>query len=137
MTIWIHLDDENIYRKLQNHWNIEMGEMKATITAKNIEQIKSFLTRTEKKLTKYLMKFARKTDHNSVYFAILQIILNFLPLDRTGNRRFAPVMTDMSKAEVHILDNEAESKVYIEQAWAEAMVLYRQGNVFLGFTKGN
>ena len=61
--------------------------------------------------------------------------LNFLPLDRTGNRRFAPVMTDMSKAEVHILDNEAESKAYIEQAWAEAMVLYRQGNVFLGFTK--
>ena len=44
-------------------------------------------------------------------------------------------MTDMSKAEVHILDNEAESKAYIEQAWAEAMVLYRQGNVFLGFTK--
>ena len=34
--------------------------------------------------------------------------LNFLPLDRTGNRRFAPVMTDMSKAEVHILDNEAK-----------------------------
>ena len=24
-----HLDDENIYRKLQNHWIIEMGEMKA------------------------------------------------------------------------------------------------------------
>ena len=44
-------------------------------------------------------------------------------------------MTDMSKAEVHILDNEAESKAHIEQAWAEAMVLYRQGNVFLGFTK--
>lgn len=40
-----HLDDENIYRKLQNHWIIEMGEMKATITAKNIEQIKSFLSR--------------------------------------------------------------------------------------------
>ena len=39
-----HLDDENIYRKLQNHWIIEMGEMKATITAKNIEQIKSFLS---------------------------------------------------------------------------------------------
>ena len=40
-----HLDDENIYRKLQNHWIIEMGEMKATVTAKNIEQIKSFLSR--------------------------------------------------------------------------------------------
>ena len=46
-------------------------------------------------------------------------------------------MTDMSKAEVHILDNEAESKAYIEQAWAEAMVLYRQGNVYLRIYKGN
>ena len=29
----VHLDDENIYRKLQSHWIIEMGEMKATVTA--------------------------------------------------------------------------------------------------------
>ncbi len=61
--------------------------------------------------------------------------MNFLPLDRTGNRRLALVMTDMARAEVHILANEAESRFYIEQTWAEAMVLYRQGNVFLGFTK--
>ena len=129
-----HLDDENIYRKLQNHWIIEMGEMKATITAKNIEQIKSFLSR-QKETYKVPYEVHPEDRPRQCVFCGTSNDLNFLPLDRTGNRRFAPVMTDMSKAEVHILDNEAESKAYIEQAWAEAMALYRRGNVFLGFTK--
>ena len=44
-------------------------------------------------------------------------------------------MTDVTKAKVHILENEEESRAYIVQAWAEAMVLYQQGNVYLSFTK--
>ena len=38
------LDDENIYRRLQGHWIIEMSEMLATANAKSIEEIKSFLS---------------------------------------------------------------------------------------------
>ncbi len=104
-----HLDDENIYRKLQNHWIIEMGEMKATVTAKNIEQIKSFLSR-QKETYKVPYEVHPEDRPRQCVFCGTSNDLNFLPLDRTGNRRFAPVMTDMSKAEVHILDNEAESK---------------------------
>ncbi len=36
------LDDDNVYRKLQGHWIIEMSEMIATANAKSIEEIKSF-----------------------------------------------------------------------------------------------
>ena len=39
------LDDDNVYRKLQGHWIIEMSEMIATANAKSIEEIKSFLSR--------------------------------------------------------------------------------------------
>ena len=39
------LDDDNVYRKLQGHWMIEMSEMMATANAKSIEEIKSFLSR--------------------------------------------------------------------------------------------
>ncbi len=39
------LDDENVYRKMQGHWIIEMSEMIATANAKSIEEIKSFLSR--------------------------------------------------------------------------------------------
>lgn len=129
-----HLDDENIYRKLQNHWIIEMGEMKATVTAKNIEQIKSFLSR-QKETYKVPYEVHPEDRPRQCVFCGTSNDLNFLPLDRTGNRRFAPVMTDVTKAEVHILDHEEESRAYIVQAWAEAMVLYQQGNVYLSFTK--
>ena len=33
------LDDDNVYRKLQGHWIIEMSEMMATANAKSIEEI--------------------------------------------------------------------------------------------------
>ena len=39
------LDDDNVYRKLQGHWIIEMSEMIATANARSIEEIKSFLSR--------------------------------------------------------------------------------------------
>ena len=39
------LDDENVYRKMQGHWIIEMSEMIATANAKSIEEIKAFLSR--------------------------------------------------------------------------------------------
>ena len=42
--------------------------------------------------------------------------LDFLPLDRSGNRRLLPVMVYPERAEVHILDDEAASRAYIEQA---------------------
>lgn len=37
--------------------------------------------------------------------------------------------------EVHILENEKESRQYIDQVWAEAMMLYRNGNFKLAFSK--
>ena len=33
------LDDDNVYRKLQGHWIIEMSEMMATANAKSIEAV--------------------------------------------------------------------------------------------------
>ena len=51
-----------------------------------------------------------------------------MPRDRTGNRRFIPVPVDAELAEVHILDNEEESRAYIDQLWAEAMTIYNSGN---------
>ena len=49
----------------------------------------------------------------------------FLPFDRTGARRFLPIEVDASKAEKHILDDEKESREYINQVWAEAMEIYK------------
>ena len=71
-------------------------------------------------------------DHlRQCVFAGTTNVVNFLPLDRSGNRRFLPVMCDASKAEIHILEDEAASRAYFDQMWAEMMVLYGDGKVRL------
>ena len=41
---------------------------------------------------------------------------------------------DAAQAKVHILDNEAESRAYIDQLWAEAMTIYNSGDYKLTFS---
>ena len=57
-----------------------------------------------------------------------------MPRDRTGNRRFIPIPVDAELAETHILDNEEESRAYIDQLWAEAMTIYNSGDYKLAFS---
>ena len=120
------LDDDNVYRKLQGHWIIEMSEMIATANAKSIEEIKSFLSRDKDFLRMAYDRYGGDHPRQSV-FAGTTNRMDFLPLDRSGNRRFLPVTVDASKADCHILDNPAESRHYFEQLWAEIMVQYKSG----------
>lgn len=39
------------------------------------------------------------------------------------------------KAEVHILEDEAASRKYLSQVWAEAMTIYRSGEYSMKFSK--
>ena len=127
------LDDDNVYRKLQGHWIIEMSEMIATANAKSIEEIKSFLSR-QKEVYKIPYETHPEDRLRQCVFGGTSNALDFLPLDRSGNRRFLPVMVYPEQAEVHILDNEAASRAYIEQVWAEAMTIYRSGDYKLSFS---
>lgn len=61
--------------------------------------------------------------------------LDFLPLDRAGNRRFLPIMIYPENAEVHILEDEDASRAYLLQVWAEAMTIYRSGHYSMKFSK--
>ena len=125
--------DLNVYRKLQGHWIIEMSEMIATANAKSIEEIKSFLSR-QKEVYKIPYETHPEDRLRQCVFGGTSNALDFLPLDRSGNRRFLPVMVYPERAEVHILDDEAASRAYIEQVWAEAMTTYKSGDFKLSFT---
>ena len=127
------LDDDNVYRKLQGHWIIEMSEMIATANAKSIEEIKSFLSR-QKEVYKIPYETHPADRPRQCVFGGTSNALDFLPLDRSGNRRFLPVLVNPEQAEVHILEDEAASRAYISQLWAEAMVLYRAGRWKLTFS---
>ena len=127
------IDDDNVYRKMQGHWIIEMSEMIATANAKSIEEIKSFLSK-QKETYKVPYETHPADRLRQCVFAGTTNRQDFLPRDRTGNRRFIPVPVDAELAEVHILDNEEESRTYIDQLWAEAMTIYNSGNYKLAFS---
>ena len=126
------LDDDNVYRKLQGHWIIEMSEMIATANAKSIEEIKSFLSR-QKETYKVPYETHPADRLRQCVFGGTTNRQDFLPRDRTGNRRFLPVTVYPERAEVHILDDEAAARAYIELMWADAMAVYRSGKYKLSF----
>ena len=128
------LDDENVYRKLQGHWIIEMSEMIATANAKSIEEIKSFLSR-QKETYKVPYETHPADRLRQCVFGGTTNRQDFLPRDRSGNRRFIPVAVCPERAEVHILADEYASRAYIDQLWAEAMEIYRSGGYRLTFSE--
>ena len=127
------LDDDNVYRKLQGHWIIEMSEMIATANAKSIEEIKSFLSR-QKEVYKIPYETHPADRPRQCVFGGTSNALDFLPLDRSGNRRFIPIQVCPEQAETHILEDAPASRAYINQVWAEAMEIYRSGRWKLTFS---
>ena len=88
--------------------------MMATANAKSIEEIKSFLSR-QKEVYKIPYETHPADRPRQCVFGGTSNALDFLPLDRSGNRRFIPVMVYPEQAEVHILEDEAASTAYIHQ----------------------
>ena len=128
------IDDDNVYRKMQGHWIIEMSEMIATANAKSIEEIKSFISRA-KETYKVPYETHPADRLRQCVFGGSSNTMDFLPLDRSGNRRFLPIMVHPEKAEVHILENEAASRAFVDMMWAEAMFIYQNSPVKLTLSK--
>ena len=105
--------DDNCFH-LQGHWIVEMAEMLAQANAKSIEEIKSFLSR-QKETYKIPYETHPEDRPRQCIFCGTSNNLKFLPMDRTGNRRFAPVLIHPEAAATHILANEKESRAYFGQ----------------------
>ena len=118
-----NLNMEKPYELLRGHWILEMSEMTAAISAKSIEETKSFLSRMKETHRNPYEKYEEDRPRQCV-FAGSSNNRQFIPFDRTGARRFLPIEIDSSKEEKHILDNEQEAREYFNQLWAEAMVLF-------------
>ena len=128
------IDDDNVYRKMQGHWIIEMSEMIATANAKSIEDIKSFIS-SAKETYKVPYETHPADRLRQCVFGGSSNTMDFLPLDRSGNRRFLPIMVHPENAVVHILEDEAASRAFIDLMWAEAMFIYHNFPVKLTLSK--
>lgn len=109
------LDDENIYRRIMGHWIIEMSEMMATGNAKNVEEIKSFLSRQKDAYKVPYDKFPADRPRQCV-FAGTSNKPDFLPHDRSGNRRFLPIHIDPKQINWNSIEKDANHFTAVKPA---------------------
>jgi len=123
-------DPKKSFEAICGHVVVELGEMLATRRAKDVEGIKAYLSKTA---DDYRLPYG----HHPLRYQRQCVFIGttnkpqFLPDDKTGNRRFIPVLCDGNKAEVHPLDNEQETRDYIRQCYAEAIQIVDSGNYSL------
>ena len=128
------LSDKDVFEHLQGHWILEMPEMTAILHAKYVEDTKAFLSRQKDNYRIPYDKYAMDHKRQCV-FAGTSNKIQFLPPDKSGNRRFLPIEAGMEEAEVHILEDEKASREYFEQLWAEVMEIYLSGDFSLTLSK--
>ena len=99
-----------------------------------IEDIKSFISRA-KETYKVPYETHPADRLRQCVFGGSSNTMDFLPLDRSGNRRFLPIMVHPENAEIHILEDEAASRAFIDMMWAEVMFIYQNFPVKLTLSK--
>lgn len=107
--------------KLRGMWIVEMAELLATKKQRDVESIKAFLT---SQVDTIRPKYARETEQRprACVFAGTTNNPHFLT-DTTGNRRFLPVECGINEPAMSLFADGADG--YFEQAWAEAVHVYK------------
>jgi predicted P-loop ATPase len=124
-----HLDDpDKVVETLSGHLVIEMEELEGLITAKSIETVRAFLSRSMDTYRTPYAKYSQDIPRQSICIGTSNDP-SCLPQDRAGNRRFLPVRCNKDKAERHPLDNEDETRNEVMQCYAQAMHLYEQNEL--------
>ena len=110
---------------LRGVWIGEMDELMAMTRVKETEAVKAFITAQE---DTYRPAYARHevTLPRRCIFIGTTNTRQFLS-DKTGNRRFYPVYCNAT--ENQLLADEEKWSEYIRQCWAEALYLYRKGEL--------
>lgn len=111
--------------RLRGMWLIELAELLATKRAKDVEGIKAFITSTS---DNYRPPFGRRTEQRqrACVFAGTTNNQHFLT-DRTGNRRFLPIVVNEKNIKQTIWENPSETTEDFRQAWAEALQIFKGG----------
>lgn len=116
--------------KLRGMWMVELAELLATKKAKEVESIKAFLTST---VDTYRPPYGRRTEQRPRCCVFAGTTNNeaFLT-DRTGNRRFLPIVTRKEFVKKSMFGETIEERNEImnefKQAWGEAMHIFKDAN---------
>lgn len=106
---------------IQGKWIAEVGEL-AALKKHEIEVVKQFITRTSDRYRAAYGRRAEDRKRRCVFFGTSNED-EFLS-DITGNRRFLPIACGAVKPKLNVWE---DMPGVVDQLWAEAAVMYRQG----------
>lgn len=120
------VDGDKATEKLRGMWIVELAELLAVKKAQAVESIKAFITST---VDTYRPPYGRRTEQRPrvCVFAGTTNSTHFLT-DRTGNRRYLPLMVNKSDVKKSMFDNREAVQEDFRQAWAEALHIYKTDN---------
>ena len=113
-------DGQKGIEAIEGAWICEISELLALTKSKEVEAVKSYITCLNDKYRKPYDKYV--TDHPRQCIFIGTTNKQQFLTDKTGNRRFYPVIVHSSAYELY--DRESEVKEYIRQCWGEAKAKY-------------
>ena len=116
-------DGKDSKELLRGKWLVEISEMSALKTTKEVESAKQFIS---SQVDSYRPAYGHAAiDHKRMcVFVGSTNTSNFLR-DQTGNRRFLPVECGKHEPIISPLEGTEELTHYIEQVWAEGVAWYR------------
>jgi hypothetical protein len=110
------------YEQLQDAWLIEMAELSATKKAE-AEAVKHFISKREDIYRMAYGKRVTKFPRQCVFFGTTND--NEFLKDKTGNRRFWPVVVGINKRNKDLWTHMVQAE--IDQIWAEAYEIFKGG----------
>lgn len=118
-------DGQKGIEALQGKWIVEISEMLAFKRAKEVESIKAYISRQTDYYRAPYERFADDYPRRCIFIGTSNSaeILS----DRTGNRRFYPIIIHSNGFELN--DHRDEIQEYISQCWAEAVALFRENKL--------
>lgn len=127
---WFHdnfntVEGDAAAEKLRGMWIVEIAELLAVKSAKEVEGVKSFIT---SRIDTYRPKYAKETEQRPrvCVFSGSTNSESFLT-DPTGNRRFLIIECHPENATANVVEDK-DAQEYIDQCWAEIMYEWKNGN---------
>lgn len=121
------IEGKDALENIQGIWICELSELLAMVKTKDVEAMKSFITRTTDRFRESYGRRTKEYPRSCVFIGTTNDY-QFLS-DKTGNRRYLPVELNVKMGELY--KKETKIREYIMQCWREARYLYMINETYL------
>lgn len=121
------IEGKDALENIQGVWMCELSELLAMVKTKDVEAMKSFITRTTDRFRESYGRRTKEYPRSCVFIGTTNDY-QFLS-DKTGNRRYLPVELNIGMGQLY--KHEEYIRDYILQCWREARYLYMIDETYL------